>query len=121
MVSIYFRDSEYSNNSAISMTEFRDIEDVLVCHTTFKKCCTTSDGGINLGKWIYPDGTFVPSSVEGNSFYRSGISGGINLHRNHNLTSVSGIFTCEIPISDSRTESLHIFLYSGELPGNVII
>ena len=103
------------------MTEFGENDDALVCHTTFMKCCTTSDGGNNLGNWIHPNGSLVSSRRAGNNLYRNSISGAVTLNRIHNLTSVSGIFTCEIPISDSRTESLHIFLYSGELPGNVIM
>ena len=113
-------DNRYSNNSAISMTEFGKQDDALLCHTNFMYCCTTSDGGNFSGFWKYPNGSFVPSSIKGYSFYISRISGAVMLHRIHILTSISGIFTCVVPISHSMTESLHIFLYSGDLPGNAI-
>ena len=93
MVSISLGGSKYSNNSAISMTEFKEDGDTLVCHTTFTACCTTADGGNNLGNWIYPNGTIVSSRGEGNSYYRSRISGALNLHYIDTLTFVSGIFT----------------------------
>ena len=102
------------------MTALGEYDDALVCHTTFKNCCRVSSGGNNLGNWIYPDGSLVSARNARNSLYRNKNSGVVNLHRIQNLTSVSGIFTCEIPISDSIIVSLHIFLYSGELPGNVI-
>ena len=53
------------------MTEFGEIDNALVCHTTFMNCCTTSDGGNNLGNWIYPNGTIVSSRIEGNIFYQN--------------------------------------------------
>ena len=115
------RNTLYSNNSAISLDDIGGGNGPLMCLTSLRECCRSSDaGGASLGNWIYPNGSVVPSRSSGNSLYRNRGPSAVLLHRDNNVVSISGVFTCAIPDSsymNTVNTVLNTFLFSGNLPG----
>ena len=108
----------YSNNRTFSLTDFGGGNGPLMCLTSLRECCRSSDtGGAVQGNWRYPNGSIVPSRSSGNSLYRTRGPSAVLLHRDNNVVSISGVFTCEIPDSNNMNTVLNTFLISGDLPG----
>ena len=114
----FVRSTLYSNNRAISLTDFGGSNGPLMCLTSLRECCRSSDTGVApLGNWIYPNGSIVPSRSSGNSLYRTRGPTAVLLHRDNNVVSISGVFTCEIPDSNNMNTVLNAFVFSGNIPG----
>ena len=114
----FVRSTLYSNNRTLSLTDLEGSNGPLMCLTSLRECCRSSDtGGAALGNWIYPNGSIVPSRSSGNSLYRTRGPSSVLLHRDNNVVSISGVFTCEIPVSNNMDTVLNTFLFSGDLPG----
>ena len=114
----FVRSTLYSNNRAISLTDFGGSNGPLMCLTSLRECCRSSDTGVApLGNWIYPNGSVVPSRSSGNSLYRTRGPSAVLLHRDNNVVSISGVFTCEIPDSNNMNTVLNAFVFSGNIPG----
>ena len=71
----------------------------LLCITDLTMCCRSDDtgGGSSLGEWRYPDGSFVPISDSGQSFYRDRGTGIVRLNQRNATMSPTGQFCCEVP------------------------
>ena len=94
-----------TNNSVVVITDIETGANGLICTTTFKPCC--KDG--KQGEWYYPNGTMVPNRAAGEDFYRSRSKDGeVRLSRRNNAMSPTGIFHCELPVSDNVTQALYV-------------
>jgi hypothetical protein len=108
-----------SNNSRINITSIgdgRDGGDPLVCATQLNPCC--AEYFSRAGNWTYPNGTEVPISGAGYSFYRyrrdsdgSDVLGGALLNRRHGAMGPTGIYSCLIPDPDGVNQTLYVELY----------
>ena len=96
----------------MAITDIGDVADGsrLICTTTVRPCC--KDG--KQGEWYYPDGTVVPDSTENEDFFRNrGDDGEVRLNRiRNNAISPTGIFHCELPVSDNVTQTLYVGVYA---------
>ena len=109
-----------ANNSVVVITDIEDGRSggsPLICATTFTPCCKVG----KQGEWYYPDGTVVPDSTANEDFFRSRNDDGelrLNRIRNNAMTP-TGIFHCELPVSDNVTQTLYVGVYatndSGEM------
>lgn len=94
------------------------------CLTSRTDCCATGTAGSEDSNWISPSGVpleNLTSTPVGVQFYRSRVSGGIDLFRRNGSGAPEGVYRCEIVANSSTTLSvnvLHIGLYlegNGEL------
>ena len=107
-----------TNNSVVVITDIETGADGsrLICTTTFRPCC--KDG--QHGEWYYPDGTMVPGSSAGEDFYRSRSNNGeVLLNRRNNAISPTGIFHCELPVSDNVIQTLYVGVYASNDNGEM--
>ena len=82
----------------------------LLCVTPYQNCCQ------NRGQWRYPNGSIVPASQDGTLLFTSRFDQGVlGLQGSTNFSheSVDGVYECQIPDEDGRTQSLSAWIYSG--------
>ena len=113
--------NNHTNNSVVVITDIETGANGLICTTTFRPCCK----GGQQGEWYYPDGTMVPGSSAGEDFHRSRSDNGeVRLIRRNSAMSPTGIFHCELPVSDIVTQALYVGVYAdsgnGELSTHAI-
>ena len=107
-----------TNNSVVVITDIETGADGsrLICATTFRPCCK---GGLR-GEWYYPNGAMVPGSSAGEDFHRSRSNNGeVRLNRRNNAMSPTGIFRCELPVSDSVIQTLYVGVYASNDNGEM--
>ena len=79
---------------------------------------TTSSDGSHRGDWYFPDGTrlsFVASNID---TFEVRLSCGIDLRRNNDANSPTGIYRCDIPTiavydDTSVRDTVYVGLYTG--------
>ena len=122
-VGFFLQDTLYYNNRAIPLDDIGGGNGPLMCLTSLRECCRSSNtGGAGaLGIWMYPNGSVVPSRSNGSSLYRTRGPSAVLLHRDNNMVSLSGVFVCEVPDSNNMNNVLYTFLYSGGLPGKYVM
>ena len=86
----------------------------LLCTTPYQPCCQ------NRGQWHYPNGTVVPTSQDGTLLFTSRTDqGGLNLKRRtdfqETIPGVDGVYECQIPDVNGRTQTLSAWIFSGPL------
>ena len=84
----------------------------LFCTTPYQHCCQ------NRGHWHYPNGSVVPASQDGTLIFTSRTDrGGLGLQRraSFNHESADGVYECQIPDENGRTQTLYAWIYSGSL------
>ena len=87
------------------------------CHTDLYSCCSGGDGP-HRGDWYFPDGTRLPFPGVGD-ITEARVAQRVDIRRNNNANSPSGIYRCDIPTNDvydendnSVRESVYIGLYA---------
>lgn len=93
-----------ANNTAIPVAYFTHpfygyyYHMALTCHTDLPACCRASDTGtVDVGAWLYPDGTEVTDS--GHNFYSVRQAQEIELYHYSYATPRPGLYCCVIPTS----------------------
>ena len=83
----------------MTLEDIGENDTALLCMTDSTECCSSAQvpGMGILGDWYYPNETGVPNSGDGWDFYRS--RGPSVVHLNRRRGGVTGIYSCEIPIS----------------------
>ena len=86
----------------------------LLCLTSYRPCCQ------NRGHWHYPNGSVVPASQAGALFFTSRTDQGrLSLQRRtgfqETYPGVDGVYECQIPDENRRTQTLYVGIYSGPL------
>ena len=92
-----------------------DVEDIgegdnaLLCHTNKPDCCSARPN--RAGEWYYPNGidvkTMMPSKDE---FYRNRGKKFIRLNHREGTFTRRGLFQCEIPDADNKTQSVYVYI-----------
>ena len=105
----------FLNNSVINKTEM-GVNTSLFCLTSNNDCCEYSGNENNdfpLRTWILPNGVEIAgrSSHKSQSFSVSRGPNAVLLHRDNELISHNGIFTCVIPNDRNITQRLFIGIY----------
>ena len=95
----------YLNGSTVLRTDIGEEDAALQCTTDRAGCCSAVTS--RAGQFYFPDGTMVPISLVGLSYYRNRFSGGIRLNRRSNGV-IMGQFRCEIPDASGTLVNLFI-------------
>ena len=84
------------------------------CHTDLFTCCGGAQGS-HRGDWYFPTGTRLPFSG-GGDITLARLDQRVDLRRNNNANSPSGIYCCDIPtiaVSDETDISVRDTVYVG--------
>ena len=84
----------------------------LLCTTPYQHCCQ------NRGQWHYPNESVVPTSQDGTLLFTSRTDHGrLDLQRRagFNHESADGVYECQIPDENGRTQTFYTWIYSGSL------
>jgi len=95
----YLKGTFYPPNVALDLTDIGVDVDSLICVTPLILCCKGVDnpyGGFQ-GAWKFPDGSEVGHRDYNYGIFRTRGPGAVLLHRNSNVMSPAGVYTCEIP------------------------
>ncbi len=92
------------DNSVIRPDQFRVALTALHCLTPY------ADSS-ERGQWVTPDGQNVVSSVSASMLYMSHNPSRVSLNRDSSVTPATGIYRCQIPVSESSDQTIHIGLY----------
>ena len=92
---------------------------VITCNTNLSSCCRNSS---IHGGWFFPNGTALPDGGIGNTnpspISQRWLDQKIRLQRgpsNSNISAIpSGIYQCDIAISDSEMETFYVGIYESE-------
>ena len=109
------------NNSYIDLRQLGQggTAAVITCRTNLSSCCRKAS---NHGGWFFPNGTALPDGGKGNTnpspISQRWLSQRISLQRGSitsNISAIpSGIYQCDIAISDSRNEKFYVGIYESE-------
>lgn len=73
--------------------------------------CQSSLNKTSIGTWYFPNGATVPLE-SGSPLYSNNFSSGqIGLLRNGGISSIQGLFTCEIPDNNGTIQILYVAIY----------
>ena len=84
----------------------------LLCTTPYQQCCQ------DRGQWHYPNESVVPTSQDGTLLFTSRTDqGGLDLQWRAGFSheSIDGVYECQIPDENGRTQTLYVGIYSGPL------
>ena len=92
---------------------------VITCHTNLPSCCRQSSSN---GGWFFPNGTALQDGGIGNTnpspIAQRWLSQRIRLQRGpitSNISAIpSGLYQCDIAISDSRNEKFYVGIYESK-------
>ena len=112
-----------ANHSYVDISEVGNDgsgSDTVKCHTDLESCCSTYGGG-HHGDWHLPDGTRLPFNAAGVGIYEFRVSQGVDIRRNTNANSPTGIYRCDIPtnaVHDNNDISVRDTVYVGLYTGS---
>ena len=117
-----FRLRHHSNHTAYNIRDNSNVRlatlGTLLCTTPYQHCCQ------NRGQWHYPNAAVVPASQSGTLLFTSRLDQGIlGLQRRtgfqesfqESYPGVDGVYKCQIPDVNGRTQTLYAWIYSGSL------
>ena len=103
-----FMSQTLANNSYVDISEVGrpDIGDGegVQCITDLATCCTGGDGG-HRGDWYFPDGTKLPFGAPTVDTFEARLSQRVDLRRNSDANSPTGIYGCDIPTNDVHDDT----------------
>ena len=116
---VSFMNETLPNHSYVDLTlvgnpELNDGNHSVQCHTDLITCCSGSQG-IHRGDWYFPDGTRLPFPG-GGDITLARLAQRVDIRRNNNAMSPSGIYLCDIPTDavpgNSVRETVYVGLYA---------
>ena len=109
-IGLTLNNDNYTNNSVVNITDIGTDSAALICTTTARYCCLSTDGS----HWYFPDGSQV-QRTETQPYYRTRTfsrgGGTVLLHRNPGATT-TGVFHCDIRDASGGLQSLHVGIYT---------
>ncbi len=111
-VMFQLRGQFYSSHSILDPSTISIDTSSLFCITTTVACCqsTHTGTGMGAGQLYFPNGTEVLVGPS-NPLYMTRGASIVRLNRASSATTPSGLYRCEVPVTDS-TESVYIGLYT---------
>ena len=94
-----------------------DSIDSVVCNTNVMTCCTSVQGN-HRGHWYFPDQTILRFTQHSDSIYMARGNKRVDLRRDNNVTSPSGIYHCDIPTNIPSQSPVRLSVYVGLYPPN---
>ena len=118
----FMGDTVIPNNSYVHLRQVGQVESaaVITCRTNLSSCCRKSR---NHGGWFFPNGTALPDGGKKNIYtgpiaQRWLLSQRIRLQRGpitSNISAIpSGLYQCDIAISNSRNETFYVGIYESK-------
>ena len=110
---LQLRGQNLTNHSYVQLSRVsNELSSSLQCRTDLTKCCSNAEGSFR-GDWYFPNGTRLSISKE-HGFYEDRGGQIVNLYRNTQATSPTGIFYCKIPYDNNNpsNETLYVGLYN---------
>ena len=104
----------YVDLSLVGRSDVGGGEDVQ-CITDLATCCA-SGGGPHRGDWYFPNGTRLNFSAPNIDTFEVRVSQGVDIRRNTNANSPTGIYRCGIPtvaVHDNDDISVRDTVYVG--------
>ena len=86
--------------------------DSVVCHTNLTTCCSM-DQGEHRGHWYFPNMTKLQIARHGDSIYKVISIKRVDLLRDNNVTSPSGIYRCDVPTNIPHQDPVRLSVYVG--------
>ena len=111
-IGLILNNVQYANNSVVTITDIGTGAAALLCTTTNKGCCLSTDGS----QWYFPNGSAVQRS-ETLPYYRTRTiladvaSATVRLNRNPGATT-TGVFRCDILDASGDLQSLYVGIYT---------
>ena len=107
----------YVDISEVGRPDFGSGEGVQ-CMTDLTTCCSPSDGG-HRGDWYFPNGNRLPFPSPNVDTFETRVSLRVNIRRNTDANSPTGIYRCDIPTNDvhddtanSPRDTVYVGLYT---------
>ena len=105
---VSFMGEDLPNHAYVDLTQVGDDDsdpgNTVRCHTDLNTCCTSSQG-LNHGDWYFPDGERLMIFPGVSDIYESRGDQRVDVHRNNNAFSPSGIYRCVIPTVDVHSDT----------------
>ena len=118
--------NSYVDISLVGKPDFDDGSEGVQCITDFAICCASADGP-HRGDWYFPSGTRLPFTAFGIDTFEVRLSRGVDLRRNTDANSPTGIYRCDIPTlavhhatNISTRDTVYVGLYTAS-GGKLII
>jgi len=113
----------YLANATLNLRDIGEDEDSLRCLTPNKICCRNADHPNNnsRGDWKFPNGSTVQSKSKGVNISRSRGASSVLLHRSDNVTSPTGVYSCEVVDMSNTTIILNVYLYVNQASGIIML
>lgn len=119
------------NNSIIFHEEF-EVGDKIICSTTNTTgCCGLHDfltpgaqigsAPSGVGSWLHPNGSYVRLVLTTDVFVITRGPGVVRLRRNRQGPRSSGLWTCLVPDSMGRQQTLNVWFYFQRIPEEGIL
>ena len=105
----------YGNNSIVNLSDIGEDSKSLLCLTNKTDCCSDPGTPTNvgsLGKWYFPNNTAVRKYMNSNDLYQNNGLSVVRLNRRSNITSPTGLFSCEIPDDNGIKQTIYVGVYS---------
>ena len=115
---VSFMGETLPNHSYVDLTLVGDPQlnpnaETVQCHTDLPTCCSGSQG-LHRGDWYFPDGTTrLPFSSLGVGIHEARGAQQVDIRRNNNANSPSGIYRCDIPTDAVQDNSVRETVYIG--------
>ena len=104
------------NHGYVDLTEVGDDSgdpgNTVQCHTDLTSCCTGGQGP-HRGDWYFPNGNRLPFPGPGHDIAEARAAQRVDIRRNNNDNSPSGIYRCDIPTDAVQDNSVRETVYVG--------
>lgn len=115
----FLNGSVLENNSIVTLSEIgSEDHNALLCYTNLSECCKAKQSNTSrgLGEWFYNQRTIVNRILSKIGYFISRDLSVVRLHHNISTTDLLpvGIFTCQIPDSNTEIHTIHIGIYPAE-------
>ena len=105
---ISFMGNDVPNHGYVDLSLVGSGSNNVQCHSDLATCCTT-----DRGDWYFPDGARLPlSGSQGDIYVERQSSQNVNIRRQNDATSPTGIYRCEVPIDAGVRASAYVGLYT---------
>ena len=114
---VSFMGETLPNHAFVNLTEvgnpaLNDDDHSVQCHTDLSTCCGGTQG-IHRADWYFPDGSRLPFPGPGHDIAEARGAQRIDIRRNNNANSPSGIYRCDITTDAVQDNSVRETVYVG--------
>ena len=109
---VSFMGQTLANHSYVDISQVGTDGDTVQCHTELTTCCSSTQGP-HRGNWYFPNGTILRFESSKGDIVRSREAQKLELHRRNNANEPTGMYHCDIPVSDDdKSDTVYVGLYT---------